>query len=71
MGGGGSVVVDSLFIDACIDCGGSVFGPCNHLDDEERAGCFTLIVFMCVAYYYRGSSSQCGSLVCTMLLWFS
>ena len=37
-------------------CGGSVFGPCfvmpylvsflDLLDGEERAGCFTLIVFL-------------------------
>ena len=52
------VVVDSLFIVAPIVCGCSVFGLCfviqyfmsfqccNHLDGEERAGCFTLIVFL-------------------------
>ena len=53
-----SVVVDSLFIVASIVCRGSLFGPCllcstkcpfqfcNHLDGEERLGCFTLIVFL-------------------------
>ena len=52
------LVVDSLFIVAPIVCGGSVFGPsfvmqyfvsfwfCNGLDEEKRAGCFTLIAFL-------------------------
>ena len=56
--GGGSVVVVSLFIVAPIVCGCSVFGPCfvmyyftsflvcNHLDEEERSGCFALIVIL-------------------------
>ena len=47
--GGGSVVVDSLFIVPPLDCWGSVFGACfscitdcsflfcNHLVEEERA----------------------------------
>ena len=46
------VVVDSLFIVAPIVCWDSVFRPCivftalcPHLDWEERAGCFTLVVF--------------------------
>ena len=46
--GGGSVV-------HCFMCGGSVFGFallfvlsifCNHLDEEERAGCSALISFL-------------------------
>ena len=47
-------MVDSLFIAAIIVCGGSVFSPAlsihfsfaYHLDEEERAGCFTLIVLV-------------------------
>ena len=47
-----------LFIVAPIVCGGYVLGPCfviqyfvsflfcNHLDGEEKAGCFTLTVFL-------------------------
>ena len=50
--------MDSLFVVASIVCGGSVFGPCFviqyfvsfyfciYLDDEERASCFTLILFL-------------------------
>ena len=47
-------MVDSLFIVASIVCGRSVFSPAlsllsnfaYHLEEEERAGCFTLIVFV-------------------------
>ena len=58
--GGGSIVVDSLFIDALIVCGGSVFGPCSveqclmsflvcdPLDGEERAEYLTLFVFLMI-----------------------
>ena len=53
---GGTVVVDSLFIVTPIVCGGlfcyvvlNVLSNefCNQLDEEERAGCFTLIVLVC------------------------
>ena len=66
----GSVVVYSLFIVVPIVCGGFVFGPCfviqylvsfcSHLAEEERAGCFTSIVFL-LSYGFRFcvSSSQC------------
>ena len=52
------VVVDSLFYVSHIVCGGSVlvfvllcitlypYEFCNHLDEEERAGCFALFVFL-------------------------
>ena len=55
VGDDGSVVVDSLFIVALNDF---VFGPCfvmqylvsflvlHYLAEEERAGCFTFIVFL-------------------------
>ena len=50
-------VVDSLFIIAPIVCRGSVFVPCfgvqylcPHLDGEERAGCFTSVVFLMSCY---------------------
>ena len=33
---------------------------CNHLDGEERAGCFTLFVFLVSC----SSSSRCRGLVC-------
>ena len=51
---------------APIVCGGSSFSPfllfstlypfsfCNHLDGEERAGCFALTVFLMSCY------SQCS-----------
>ena len=50
--------MDSLFYVPPIDCGGSVFDlcfvvhhfmsflVCNHLDEEERADYFVLIVFL-------------------------
>ena len=52
-----SAAVDSLYIVATVVCGvlclvlvllfrtQCPFCFCNHLDEEERAGCFTLIVF--------------------------
>ena len=51
--GGGSVVVDSLLIPLW----GSVFVPfkfCDHLDGEERAGCFTLS-FWCLVDLPHGA----------------
>ena len=39
------------------------FKLCNHLDGEERVGCFTLIVFLSV---FCGSSSRWGGLVCSV-----
>ena len=55
---GGSVFVDLLFFVSLVVCGGSVFRSCfviqylvslqfsNHIDGEERAGCFSLTVFL-------------------------
>ena len=38
---------------------------------RERAGCFTLTVFLmsCVTGSVLGSSSRCRELVCSVLLW--
>ena len=42
------------------------FLVCNYLE-EERAGCFTLIVFLmsCDCWYSVDSSSQCRGFVCS------
>ena len=74
--GGGSVVVDLLFNFAPIVFGGSMVCPCfviqyflcilfcNHLDGEERAGCFTLTVFL------MSCDSQCHvALPCGAVGW--
>ena len=57
-----SVVVDLLFYLPPIVCGGSMlvfvfvcitlcpFYFCNHLEEEERAGCFGFIVFWMSCY---------------------
>ena len=59
---GGSVVVDLLFYVPPIVSGGSVlvfvlvcitlcpFQFCNHLDKEERAGCFAFVAFWMSCY---------------------
>ena len=59
---GGSVVVDLFFYVPPIVCGGSVlvfvlvcitlcpFQLCNHLDEEERAGCFAFVAFWMSCY---------------------
>ena len=39
---------------------------CNHLDGEERAGCFTLVVFLVSC----SSSLRCRGLVCSVWLWY-
>ena len=39
----------------------------NHLDGEERAGCF--VCLPCVSCLLCGSSSPCHGVVCSLLLW--
>ena len=65
----------SLFIFAPIGCGDFMLGPCfivrflvsirvlicNHLAEEERGGCFTLIMLWLTMFCV--SSSSCHGLV--------
>ena len=44
-----------------------LFQFCNHLDEEERAGCFAFLSFGClVTVNVCGSSSRCRGLVCSV-----
>ena len=42
---------------------------CNHLEEEEKAVCFAIIVLH-MYYYYKCSSSRCRGLICSVLLWY-
>ena len=77
MYGGGCVVVDLLFNVLPIVCGSSVFVCvllcinscpflfCNHFEEEEKAGCFAIIVLYMYCYY-KCSSSWFRGLVCSV-----
>ena len=60
--GGFVMVFVSVFIALC------PFWFCNHIDEEEKAGCFAIIVFRMSCYCKRpvGSSSRCRGLVCSV-----
>ena len=63
---GGGSVVESLLVVANALCG---FWFCNHHDGEEKAGCFTLNVFLVsfdCYFLFCGSSSRCCVLVCSV-----
>ena len=58
----------NCLIHACIIHTLCPFKFCNHL--EERAGCFTLIVFfMSCDFVFCGSSSRCLGLVIILTFW--
>ena len=42
------------------------FWCCGHLDEEERVGCFALVVFLMWLLVFCGSSSWCHGLVCSV-----
>ena len=56
------MVFVSVFIALC------PFWFCNHIDEEEKAGCFAIIVFRmsCCCKCPVGSSSRYRGLVCSV-----
>ena len=55
----------SLFLLCIALC---TFKICNHLEEEEKVGCFTITVLQ--KEILCGYSSQCHGLVCFVCLWY-